>query len=108
MMKTFATLIVIGLSACGPAPHTTGPMTASTENDGCQRVIDLAQVCYDSSNPGTTCSDIYRVAGLASEQSDLRPSERNMLASFCGEMCQARKNGHSWSEVRGAMRNNCR
>lgn len=109
MMKTLAISIAFSLSACGSTTQSTHPTTTSSEGgaDNCQRLIDLAQICYDNSNPDTSCGDMYQVVNAASENVDLRPSERNNLATFCGNMCRARKRGLAWSDLRSAMRSNC-
>lgn len=109
MMKTLAISIAFSLSACGSAAQSSHPRTASNDDtaSNCQRMVDLAQLCYDNSNPDMSCGDMYQVINTASEKVDLRPSERDALATFCGNMCRARKRGLTWSDLSRAMRSNC-
>jgi hypothetical protein len=107
MKKTLAISIAFILSACGPNVQSTRVASSEGNGDTCQHLIDLAQICYDNSNPETSCGDMYQVSKAAMEGFDLPPSQQNTFATFCGNMCRARKRGIAWSEVRGAMSNNC-
>lgn len=105
-------VLVVGFSMAACAT-TTPQRTPSAENSvaqddsACRTMIKLAELCYSNSGPGTSCSDLYTAVGSASDGADLRPSERQALATFCGRTCLARKNGATWSSVRRAMSENC-
>jgi hypothetical protein len=107
MTKTLAISIAFILSACGSTAQSTRSSSNEDRGETCQHLIDIAQICYDNSNPDTSCGDMYQGLKAALENIDLPPSQQNAFATFCGNMCRARKRGIAWSDVRGSMRNNC-
>lgn len=109
MMRPVVLFVVLCAAACVIPVRSSAPATNPTaERDaGCDYMVKFAEICYAGSDAETSCSDVYTAIGQMSDNADLRPSQRQALATFCGRTCMARKQGASWSTVERSTREQC-
>lgn len=93
-------------SACGDRPPAESPVelaaNQSTEASSCdtyERLKDIVRACYDRSEPGVSCDEMRDVAVEAGLRIDLKPSQQIAVAELCGNSCDARKRGLTWTDV---------
>lgn len=98
------------LFACTSTPEPASAPTYASEDNGagreaCEAVKDIARVCYDESDPGTSCSLLRSTMVNEAARHDMRPSLQIQLGALCESACNQRKAGASWSSISG--RANC-
>lgn len=107
-MKTMVPFAaVMFLVGCSGAPAENKAAAAPTAQSPCEALIDLAQVCYDSSDPDLTCEQVLEVSHRAGDNADLRPSQKAAFGKYCTAMCTARKNNVAWHDMRTSLSSAC-
>jgi hypothetical protein len=99
-------LCVPFMSACGDRLPAQSPVAVAAVDPGdgsnCEtfeHLKDIVRVCYDRSEPGVSCDDMRGIAVEAGLRIDLKPSQQEAVAELCGNSCDARKRGVTWSDV---------
>lgn len=107
-------LVVVALAlvagsavACGGGNAEESPATVAasggTQRRACENVKSLAQVCYDSADPGVGCDLLGDTMRSEASKKGLDPSLQQDLGSLCQTACTQRKAGRSWSEISQRM-----
>lgn len=103
-----AGITLIPLSAC---PHrdtgdiiVPGPTQTGQTDVECDVITDIAQACYDVSDPEISCEEVAVAVLEQGYEDDLPRSQAEVLAGFCMGMCDLRHEGYWWSDVRRAVR----
>lgn len=107
MARSLFALGLLGLPVCllacieeAPPPKTPEP---NASQDACEKVKDLARICYDVSDPGISCSAIRQTTIQGAAEANLKPSLQEKLGTLCEAACTQRKNGTSWTEISGRL-----
>lgn len=102
------TLALAAVSAvwigCGGGNQDEPPATAASTGGGssrraCENVKSLAQVCYDSADPGVSCPALGATMRNEAAKKGLDPSLQQDLGTLCQNACAQRRSGESWSTI---------
>jgi hypothetical protein len=100
---SLATALGVGCAATNEdaAQPTT---TASNGSSGsarraCENVKSLAQICYDSADPGVSCPALGDAMRGEAAKKGLDVGLQNDLGTMCQSACAQRKSGGTWSEM---------
>lgn len=105
--------LVTALAACslflfacgGGGSNSSGPPPKTSSSRACDTLLNLARICYDSSDPGTSCSEIRGTTERAAAKNNLSAELQSKLGGLCEGACSKRKAGTPWSDIRDKM--NC-
>ncbi len=95
-----APVVLLACTEQAPPPKTP---EANASRDACEKVKDLARICYDVSDPGISCSAIRQTTIQGAAEANLKPSLQEKLGTLCEAACNERKHGTSWGEISGRL-----
>ncbi|CAN5441897.1 hypothetical protein BH09MYX1_BH09MYX1_46630 [soil metagenome] len=98
------TVVWAGCGAANDEPESPAAATGNgSSRKACENVKSLAQVCYDSADPGVTCSALGGAMHTEAAKNGLDMDMQRELAGLCETACTQRKAGRSWSEISQRM-----
>jgi hypothetical protein len=87
--------------------HPTPNASGAGAGNSCQKVIEIAQMCFEHSSLATPCAEIYVRMIAASAGASATPAQRHALASLCEQMCRENQDGTPWAAVRSKLQASC-
>ncbi len=110
--KVLATAVALSLASvlavgCAGNEESAQPSTTAATTDSssgstrraCENVKSLAQICYDSADPGVSCPALGSAMRGEAAKKGLDVGLQNDLGAMCQNACAQRKSGGTWSEM---------
>lgn len=104
LTAVFAAAASVTIGCAGETEEAPAASSASSASSGgsrraCENVKSLAQVCYDSADPGVSCPALGTAMRTEAAKKGLDEGLQDDLGSLCQNACAQRKTGHAWSEI---------